>query len=226
MNKVFKKIKKIIYISCTIVFVLTGCGNSETKDSELANLKEMDEITTEDIVVNETVQEKIYDASFLFYEDIEFPEQVELIYEMIEENEEGSLFLVTIDMDDEFSGRDYYGHDRMKLGYFYTTDSIVYYMDELEMDEEITINKIIMEGKIIYAEKEIYESLGIVYEENDYLEFDNGNCIHHYFNDLVETGYYRTIVWNKEQGLIMFKNGFGAMSESISLVKQGIDIGK
>lgn len=249
MNEILRKIKRNVFIYGLVIFVLTGCGNYKLHNNEIETIESTQETVYEEIVIKETniqetvyeevqetetktdvlsegYEEKIYDSNFLFYEDIEFPEQVELMYETINKDEEGILYLIRIDMNEEFSGRDYYGHDRTKLGYFYVTDAIVYFVDELDVDSEMTIEKIKSEGRIIYAEQDYYESLEITESENDYLEFVDNNCIYHYFNNSVETGYYRTVGWNKEQGLIMFRNGFGALSESISLYRQGVDIEK
>ena len=172
----------------------------------------------------EAQKENIFDSSFLFIDDIDMLEQVELIYETVEEDEDGSLYLIRIDYDEDFIARDYYGHDRTRLGYFYVTDAIVYFVDELDVDSEMTIDTVKLQGKIIYAEQEYYETLGIIAKENDYLEFANGNCIYHYYTQDDENGYYRTVGWNKEQGLVMFRNGFGALRDSIAIYRQGADI--
>lgn len=214
--------------------------NIETVISEVENDYEVGESVSETIALESELQAVIesheetsvenaevdnnFDSSFYFYEDIEFPDKIKLEHELVQSNEKGELYLIKINFDEEFEARDYNGHDRLILGYFYIEDDVVYYLDEIDRSADVTIDSILLNGKIIFADQEYYKSLNIESKENDYLEFKDDSCIHHYYTPDDEKGYYRTVGWDKEHGLIIFRNGFGCEMETIILYREGVDI--
>lgn len=110
--------------------------------------------------------------------------------------------------------------ERLIIGYFYETNDVIYKIAPSEENLEMIINNgEIPQGSVIVGQS---EPLGDVLSENEegfhhYIDVEGDEIEFHSFNNLTETGYYETIIWEKNIGLKLYRSGYGAERESIKL---------
>lgn len=109
---------------------------------------------------------------------------------------------------------------RLSLGYFYVQNDKIYKIEPTEenLSKIKTSEELPDGGVIVCQDSEIIDTLG---EEepgfHHYMEVNGDKREYHSYNNQVSTGYYESFTWEKGKGLISYRSGFGAESESIEL---------
>lgn len=207
--------KKVIAIITILVFIFnTGC--TKKLESKYA-LTDEESVNTNDTTNNmfffeKNVLHEDYKGKFLFFDDIE--KNVELKINEVATLQDGSLYELIIDDIDDVP------EERLNLGYFYIMDDKIFRMEateenlsRLKTDEDLPSDSV-----IVCQDKELIDSLSE--EEKGWHQFitvDGDKREYHSYNNLVETGYYETFIWEKGKGLVYYRSGFGAERDYIEL---------
>ena len=114
--------------------------------------------------------------------------------------------------------------DRLQLGHFYVTrdkiyrlcytDNSIYLVNHYE--KYITEDNFIKESQIVCQKDELKDAL----EEgikgwHELIEVDGDKRRFRSYNNSVDTGFYESIVWEKDKGIVYYRSGFGAKKEVI-----------
>lgn len=152
-----------------------------------------------------------YKGTFIFDDIIE--KDVKLNINDLAKLKDGIVYELKIDDIPEVS------EDRLNLGYFYVQKDKIY---KIEPNEE-NLKKLKDSGQlpdnsvIVCQEKEISDELGEETGLHQSLTVKGDIIEYHSYNDQVNTGYFETIVWEKEKGMISYRSGFGADRDLIEL---------
>jgi len=153
-----------------------------------------------------------YKGLFVFHDIIRV--EVAINEEILLSDENGRFIKLSLD---EIDG---VPDERLLIGYFYEENEVIYRITATDEN----INQLLEKGKL--PEDSIIvcqtESLDDTLSDKEagfhhYIDVENDEIIYHSFNNLTETGYYETFVWEIGVGLIQYKSGFGAERESIKL---------
>lgn len=148
-------------------------------------------------------------------------EQAKIQVEQVAQGENGILYTLMIESDAEAAGRYSYGGDRFFLGYFYVTEDKIYRMDEAEMEVDIkNEEEFPAKGTVVCQETGKEDSLKAEKGWHEMITVDGTVCTYRSYNDLTETGYYESFVWEKGKGLIEYKSGLGAEKDRIYLRRE------
>ena len=146
-------------------------------------------------------------------------EQAKIQVEQEAQGENGILYTLMIESDAEAAGRYSYGGDRFFLGYFYVTEDKIYRMDETGMEAGIkNEEEFPAKGTVVCQETGKEDPLKVEKGWHEKIVVDGAVCTYRSYNDLTETGYYESFVWEKGKGLIEYQSGFGAGKDRIVLV--------
>lgn len=156
-----------------------------------------------------------YESKFEFYDEL--ADSVELSMKKMYEGEKGNVFHLTIKYDEDFTGRDCYGWDRCDLGYFYVMNDFIYVIYDIKTDAIPVEEQFLKDGKLVYISENLLNQYKDNMKDNDYIEWKDGDCIYHYYNDQVETCFYLRLMFSKDKVLKYYLAGFGASSEEIEL---------
>lgn len=153
-----------------------------------------------------------YKGNFLFDDIIE--EEVKLNINEVANLKYGKLYELKLDPIQGIP------NERLNLGYFYVQKDKIYKIEpteenlgKLKTSEELPNNSV-----IVCQDKEIKDTLG----ENEsgwhhYMEVNGDKREYHSYNNEISTGYYESFVWEKNKGLVNYRSGYGAESDSIEL---------
>lgn len=162
-----------------------------------------------------------YKANFSFITDTPLPDKVELFINEVLRFKNGILYELKIAYDEDFSGRIYYDWDRFHLGYFYIQKDKILLLREPDILNKIkTEEDIILYSTVVCQNEELKDALK---EEekgfHQYILINGNKKEYHSYNNLVETGFYETFIWEKGVGLVSYRSGFGAEKDGIELHK-------
>lgn len=232
--------KQLIILLSIFTIIFSGCANhsmdetSKTAPSESSDLysdlpdgnEEPAELLSKAATTNknpyffqENIQTADYDTKFTFWDDDSLPAEMELSINELLHFDNGTLYELKLNYDETFNGRDYYGWDRFHLGYFYVQEDKIYLIREAGVIEHIqTEADILSQGTIVCQQEELKDTLE---EEekglHEFITLNDNQCEYHSYNNLTETGFYETFVWEKGKGLVRYKSGFGAERDDIEL---------
>lgn len=126
----------------------------------------------------------------------------------------GILYELQVDCQEFLTEQDSYASDRFWLGYFFLTNQKIYCIKDARALEAETEKELLEMGKVVCQAESKEDSQ----EEKGWHEFivvENGICKYHSWNDLTETGYYESFIWEAEKGLIEYRSGYGAGRDEI-----------
>lgn len=108
-------------------------------------------------------------------------------------------------------------YDRVCLGCFYVQEDKIYKI-EGNLNKLGSNDEILNDSEIVCQNKRMEDALNK--DEpgwHHYIEVSGDKIEYHAYDNQISTGYYESYVWEKGQGLIYYKSGYGAESESIEL---------
>ncbi|WP_310602724.1 hypothetical protein [Anaerosporobacter sp.] len=170
------------------------------------------DITNDSYFFESGISQQDYSGTFMFYGITEQNTNLNIIELASLDN--GILYELVFDAIEGVPD------DRLRLGYFYVQEDKIYKMDateenrhSLEVMEELPYDSVIVcqeEGLEDFLDE---EELGF----HQYIEIDGDMRIYHSYNNQVESGYYETFTWEMGRGLVNYRSGYGAESESMEL---------
>lgn len=212
------KIKSLLIFECVILVCLCiGCDNS-SKD------------------IAPVITQTIENAYFPYQGDVvmrygaKFDEgvsgEVDLKLDELAKNENGILYrmsynnvLITDNGIDRYREIGFYEQGR-DLGYFWIVQDKVYFFEEISKEE---INDLCQSGSLpelstAVAQNDLQEETNKGEKaQHEYIEIKDGRLRFGLYNDMVETGFWRSIIWEKGNGLLVFRQGKGAGRDLIEL---------
>lgn len=166
-----------------------------------------------------------YKGSFMFWNPLNRP--IILCINKVASFNDGEVYLLRLNQIEVTEPLDKIPEDRLQLGHFYVTkdkiyrlcytDNSIYFVNHYK--KGITENNFIKESQIVCQEDELKDSLG----ENakgwhEFIEIDGDKRRFVSYNNIVNTGFYENIVWEKDKGLIYYRSGYGAGKETIEFL--------
>lgn len=215
--------KKILNIILIIGLILaSGCAKSDnltqaTEANSSLNKTDSANVTIAEIIDNScffknNVSQLNYKGNFSFDENIE--KDVKLYINTLANLKYGKLYELKLDCIEDIP------NDRLSLGYFYVQKDKIYKIEPTEENYSRlkTSEEMPKDSVIVCQDKEIKDSLGS--DElglHQYIKVYGNKREYHSYNNQVSTGYYETFIWEKNKGLINYRSGYGAESDSIEL---------
>lgn len=205
--------------------LLIGCSHVEQSYKTLP-IELVDDNTQKQEISSfflEGISKARYKSRFTFFCDNQLPTEVELLITEVSTFDDGVLYKMQIDCNEEFEGRYYYEWDRFQLGYFYVkNDKIIMLRGEDIQDKIKSESDVTKLGSVVCQNEEIKDEL----DEGEKWWHESitaeGSTREYYsYNALSETGFYETLIW--EDGLKFYKSGFGAEKDDIELVLMETD---
>lgn len=197
-------------------------NKSNTQVQIDSNANEIDATTSNTIVdeqseansfFNSDILQLNYKGIFLFDDTLE--KDVTLRVNEITSLKDGKVYEFKLDPIDGIP------NERLCLGYFYVQKDKIYKMEPTEEN----LNKLKVSGElpdnsvIVCQDKVIKDELGEGESGyHHYLEISGDTREFHSYNNQVSTGYFETIIWEKNKGMISYKSGYGADRDSIELL--------
>jgi hypothetical protein len=187
--------------------------NSDNAESDNAKYSNTDKENVDNaFFFKDSVSELNYNGRFLFGEPIE--KDIKLHISEVTSAKSGRIYEFKLDSIDGVP------KERLILGYFYVQKDKIYKIEPTEENlNKFKSNKEIPNDSIIVCQDtEIKDTLsddepGWHY----YLKVDGNRREYYSYNNMVETGYYETFIWEKDKGLINYRSGYGAERDSIEI---------
>lgn len=139
--------------------------------------------------------------------------KAELFIDNVKEYENGTLYHLYVNEESLDSTFERWGNEPFDMGYIFVCSDKIYFLNYITEEEALllTEEEITDKGDVVCQE----ESKEDVLQENEkgwheYIVVDGDRCEYHGWNDLVETGWYQSFTWEKKNGLVGFRCGFGA----------------
>lgn len=221
--------KNFIIIWICVLISLCGCSNIPKKQLLIIN-HFIEQTSEKDFSIKNKYffpdeGSIIYKTQFTFLEEELLPQEIDLSINEILRFEQGILYELKINFDDDFAGRTYYGWDRFHLGYFYVQeDRILLLRGENILNEITSEEDILSMGKIVCQDEELKDSLNEDQNgEHEYISINENQRQYHSYNNLVESAFYETFVWEQNIGLVRYRSGFGAEKDGIELYLESED---
>ena len=161
-----EKNKKIIIAVIILACVtLSMCGFKRFAQEAAKTSAKQQEVETVDVskinnsnfFFEDITNETVYSIRHSFFSDV-IPDEMLLQMTTISQYENGNLYLIKCDYDEDFPGRYGLGFDRFSLGYFYIQDNsaTIYRIREEDMTNEImdSEEKIMSAGAVVCQEQE------------------------------------------------------------------------
>lgn len=234
--------KKLFLVLCIVAALMSGCviSSDTSSSSDTSNTQE----STQDILntssgstgINSAnsisystsmtensnlenpfffksgVNQENYSGSFLFDDVIE--NDIKLNISEVASLKKGKLFELKLDSIEAIP------EDRLNLGCFYVREDKIYKvpsdqesLNTLKSSEELPKDSIVVcqSQKVKDALSE--NELGL----HQYIKLSGDTIEYHSYNNQVNTGYYESFIWHKGKGLVNYRSGYGAESNSIEL---------
>lgn len=227
---VIKKNKKIIITIIILACItLSMCGFKSFAHETAKTTVRQQEVETVDVskinnsnfFFEDITNETVYSVQHSFFSDV-IPDELLLQITTVSQYENGKLYQIKCDFDEDFPGRYELGFDRFSLGYFYIQDNsaTIYRIREEDMTNEImdSEEKIMSVGTVVCQEQEKKDILGE--GENGWHEWivvDDDRREYHSYNNLTGTGFYEQFIWERGHGLIYYTSGLGADKDMMEL---------
>lgn len=207
---------KRIFIVLLLIgtMLIYGCAKSKevpvvaNQGGDITNMEAAENV----FFFDSGISEQVYGGQFLFDDIVE--EDTKLSISKIADLKNGNLYELKLDPIEGVP------QERLSLGYFYVQEDTIYKLepttenlDQLKTSEELPDDSV-----IVCQDQEIKDTLG---EDepgfHHYVEAAGDKRVYHSYNNEVSTGYYESFAWEKGKGLINYRSGYGAESESIEL---------
>lgn len=212
-----------------VLISLCGCSNIPKEQVSIIN-HSIEQTSKKDFSVENKyffpVEGSItYKTRFTFLEEELLPQEINLLINEILRFKQGILYELKIDFDGDFSGRTYYDWDRFHLGYFYVQEDKILLLRGEDILNEITSEEdILSRGKIVCQDEELKDPLNEDQKgEHEYILLDENQRQYHSYNNLVESGFYETFVWEQNMGLVSYRSVFGAEKDGIEMYLESED---
>jgi len=192
-----------------------GCNNSNIPNTDEnpdgKNTQVENSSSVKNPFFNPNVEQLNYKGKFIFDDIIE--KDVKLNINEAAKLEDGIVYELRMDGIMEVP------EERLSLGYFYVQKDKIYKIEPTE----VNLRKIKNSGQlpddsvIVCQDNEINDELGEESGFHQYLKVKGNVREYHSYNDQVNSGYFETIIWEKEKGMISYRSGFGADRDLIEL---------
>lgn len=111
-------------------------------------------------------------------------------------------------------------NERLNLGYFYVQNDKIYKIKPTEenLNKLKTSTDLPNDSVIVCQDKEIKDTLSK--DEtgwHQYMIVNGDTREYHSYNNKISTGYYESLTWEKNKGLIKYRSGYGAEKDLIEL---------
>ncbi len=214
--------RKVLFCLLCAVISLPGCAGSLTSGYVLTknlpvNLYEKENIENHFFFGSE--QRISYTSEFTFSSADYLPDKVVLAVTELLSFDNGVLYEMKIDYNIDFPGRIDYEWDRFHLGYFYVLNDKIYMLrgdhilDEIKSEDYIVSN-----GELVCQNEELADPNADVKGMHKYILVNGDRREYHSYNDLTETGFYETFIWQSDVGLVNYRSGYGAAKDGIVLL--------
>lgn len=141
----------------------------------------------------------------------------------LESTQQGLLYqisygdLIVLDSDMEaIAGYEY----SKELGYLWITEDKIYFFTEYSegVRTDLCQSGILPEGaSVICQDKPVDETNKDKKGSHEYIKVKDDRVCYGSYNDLVETGFWRSFIWERGRGILVYKEGYGAGRERIEL---------
>lgn len=153
--------------------------------------------------------------------------EVDLKLEELIKSENGRLYQISYDNviitdDDEGIAREeieFYEQGR-DLGYFWVAEDKIYFFEEISEEEidDLCQNRELPELSMVVLQNAPLEETNKGEKAwHEYIKIKDNRVRFGGYNDMVETGFWRSIIWEKENGILVFRQGYGAGRGMIEL---------
>ena len=208
MIKFQKKIKILLYFLFCVLF-LSACGkkNQETIPSNLVEKSNLNSFFLENKLVK-------FKGRFSSEDGDIIEGDVSIQIEKIVELKSGIIYKLKIQPIRGVS------EERLLLGLFYIQKDKIYKIEPTEENIEIIRkeNKIPTESNIVCQEGEIKDNLKQEQKGyHQYLLVKEDLREYHSYNNMVESGYFETFIWERNIGLKYYKSDYGAEFSLVEL---------
>lgn len=145
-----------------------------------------------------------------------FSGTADLLITKVRDLEYGEIYELKIADDGLLGENNAYAKDRFHLGYFYVMPTQIYRMNDEKVAIMGTEEEIMTIGTIVCA---MWESEDNPEEKgwHEYITLEENRCEYYSYNNLTETGFYESFIWEKGKGLVEYRSGFGAGQDFIRL---------
>lgn len=199
-----KKLKLLIVV--TMLFFLFGCSDKNSTGEEISTDFFSEGLTTQRMNVN---------TSF----ESELPDKMDLCINQVLEFQEGALYELRLDYENDFSGRVDENGDRLHLGYFYVENDRIFRIRETDADNIITCSaeELKEKGTLVCSPNSVVDKSEGEKGFHERIETDADICTYFSYNDTIETGFFENITWERGKGLVKYESGYGAMRDYLGL---------
>ena len=193
--------------------IASATSNKKTEDAETDYINEDNKPQSNTFFFKNNITEATYSGTFAFGEDVQTLD-VKLSVEQVAQLKDGAVYELELE---PFDG---VGEERLNLGYFYVQKNIIYKFSASQESLESlkSSDKLPEDSVIVCQEKELKDNLG---EDesgfHNYIEVDGNKRVYHSYNDMTGTGYFESFTWEKNNGLVSYRSGFGAENDLIEL---------
>lgn len=190
-----KMIVKLLFV-LSFIFLCGCAGKNESTGEVVSNPYFLEEDGT-----------KYYDAVFEGNRAC----RVELLIDNMKEYENGTLYYLHVNEESLDNTFERWGNEPLSMGYIYICKEKIYFLNYITEEEVLLLTEDEITGKAyVVCQEESKEDALQEKGWHEYIVVDGDKCEYHGWNDLVETGWYQSFTWEKENGLVGFKCGFGA----------------
>lgn len=201
--------KRYLCIIILGICFLTGCSKGNETGGNIAGLNNS-------YFFSDDTASCTYEG-FVFWHVPEESEEIVLSVTKVQSFEEGNLYELVINT--EGSSEDRLGIDRSRLDFFLVLGDDIYLIDD-GTAKDLTIDKIKSKGKLVCSQTEKEASLKdnepgwheCIIAEGNIREY-------HGYNNMAETGYYESFIWEYGKGLVGYRSGYGAEADAINITR-------
>lgn len=201
--------KKYLFVVIMAVCFLTGCSKGNETGENITGL-------SNGYFFPKDTASCTYDG-VTFFELSGQSGEIVLSVTKVQFFEEGDLYELVIESGE--NAKDRFGIDRSCLGFFFVQGDEIYLIDsETAKSETLTKDEIISHGKLVCSKTGKEDTLEE--DETGWHEciIADGNIReYHSYDNMTETGYYESFIWEYGNGLIGYRSGYGAEADAVSL---------
>lgn len=215
--------KYFTFIMILIVINVAGCNNGITnadnqkKEEISSETEEKDKENSQEEISNpyfNSTKKLDYKGDFTFTDSRE-TENVNVRCEHLGDSEYGSLYQIVFDQID----RAQIPEELLNIGYFYVEKEKIYRCLELSEEQKtaiITLGQVPDEAEVVCQSTEIEDTNQDkgwhkkIHINGDFIKY---SC----YDDTSATNFYETFVWQKDVGIILYRRGYAAELDAMTL---------
>lgn len=163
--------------------------------------------------------EMSYKGDFTFTDSRE-TEEVTISCQYLDSSKDGNLYRIGFDQIERAEVPD----ELLNLGYFYVKEDKIYRMLKLsgkEKEDLITLGKIPERAYIVCQDGEIKDANEGIKGCHEKIQIKEKQVRYSQYYDWGDTGFYEVFLWQKDDGMILYKRGYGAERDAITLWQEG-----